>query len=99
VSSPAVHRTDRIRDWLALSLVIAGALLYGVSHFGMGSIARDRSPTTTEQAGRGDWKMVRWNRFERMSRLGLGLVVAGASVAVLSFVTHARRRRESSHAS
>lgn len=99
VGVPRVHRADRIRDWLALGLVIAGALLYGTAHAGMGSIARDRTPTTAEQSARGDWKMVRWNRFERMSRAGVALVVVGAAVSVLSFMRHARRRKEIPHAS
>jgi len=94
-----VHRADRIRDRIALGLVVLGALLYGVAHAGMGSIARDRTPTTPEAAARGEWKMVRWNRFERLSRAGIALVTVGAAVGVLSFVRHAARRREAQRAS
>jgi hypothetical protein len=94
-----VHPADRIRDWIALGLVIAGALLYGIAHAGMGSIARDRTSTTAAQSARGDWKMVRWNRYERLSRAGVALVVVGAAAAMLSFAGHARRRKETSHAS
>jgi hypothetical protein len=99
VSAPRVHRADRVRDWLALGLVLAGALLYGTAQSGMGTLARDRTPTTAEQSARGEWKMVRWNRFYKMSRAGIALVVAGGAVAVFSFAVHARRRRGSSHAS
>jgi hypothetical protein len=93
-----VHRADRVRDWIALGLVIAGALLYGAAHRGMGSVARDRTPTTDEAAARGEWKMVRWNRFERMSRAGMVLVAAGAAVSIWSFARHAARRRGAEHA-
>jgi hypothetical protein len=88
-----------VRDWIALGLVIVGALLYGAAHAGMGAIARDRTPTTAEASARGEWKMVRWNRFEKMSRAGIALVAAGAAVSVLSFARYALRRRGSSHAS
>ena len=93
-----VHRADRLRDWIALALVVVGALLYAAAHRGMGSIARDRTPTTDQAAARGEWKMVRWNRFERMSRAGVVFVAAGAAVAVWSFARHAARRRGTEHA-
>jgi hypothetical protein len=88
-----------VRDWIALGLVIAGALLYGTAHVGMGSIARDRTPTTAEQSARGEWKMVRWNRFEKLSRAGVALVVVGAAGSIFSFARHALRRRTGSNAS
>jgi hypothetical protein len=94
-----VQRADRVRDWIALSLVIAGAVLYGAAQLGMGAVARDRIPTTAEAAARGEWKMVRWNKYERLSRAGIFLVGAGAAGAVLSFARHAVRRRGASHAS
>ena len=99
VVSRRVSRADRIRDWLALGLVVAGALLYAAAQSGMGALARDRTPTTAEQSARGEWKMVRWNRFYKMSRAGIALVVVGGAVAVLSFAVHAWRRKGSSNAS
>ncbi len=99
VGSSRVSRADRIRDWLALGLVLAGALLYGTAQSGMGTLARDRTATTAEQSARGEWKMVRWNRFYKMSRAGVALVVAGGAVAVFSFAMHAWRRKGSSNAS
>jgi hypothetical protein len=98
VRSARVHRADRVRDWIALSLVIAGALLYGTAHRGMGAVARDRTPTTAEAAERGEWKMVQWNTYERMSRAGVFFVAAGAALAVWSFARHAVRRRGTAHA-
>ena len=94
-----VHRADRIRDWIALALVIAGALLYGASHRGMSALARDRSATTPAAAARGEWKLVRWNRLERMSRAGMILVAVGSGVAIWSFARHAARRRGAQRAS
>jgi hypothetical protein len=99
VGPSRVQRADRIRDWLALGLVLAGALLYGTAQSGMGTLARDQTPTTAEQSARGEWKMVRWNRFYNMSRAGVALVVAGGAVAVFSFAIHAWRRKGSSDAS
>jgi hypothetical protein len=93
-----VHRADRVRDWIALGLVLLGALVYGVAHRGMGLVARDRTPTTAEAAARGEWKMVRWNRYERMSRTGVILVASGALVAAWSFARHATRRRRVANA-
>jgi hypothetical protein len=94
-----VHRADRIRDWIALSLVIVGALLYGAAHRGMGAVARDQTPTTTEASARGEWKMVQWNRYERMSHAGILLAAVGAAIAVWSFARHTVRRRGTTHAS
>lgn len=96
--SAPVHRADRVRDWIAISLVIVGALLYGTAHRGMGTVARDRTPTTAEASARGEWKMVQWNKYERMSRAGIFMVAAGAAVAVWSFTRHAARRRGTAHA-
>ena len=93
-----MHRADRLRDWIALALVLVGALIYGAAHLGMGDLARDSRPTTAEAAARGEWKLVRWNRYERMSRAGVWLVAAGAAVAVWSFARHAARRRGSARA-
>jgi hypothetical protein len=93
-----VHRADRVRDWIALALVLLGTVLYGVAHRGMGSVARDATPTTAEAAARGEWKMVRWNRYERMSRAGVILVASGAAVGAWSFVRHASRRRRVANA-
>jgi hypothetical protein len=93
-----VPAADRLRDWLALGLVIAGALVYASAARGMTALAQDRTPTTAEAAARGDWKMVRWNRYERMSRLGIGLAAAGAVVSLYSFARHAARRRRAGHA-
>jgi hypothetical protein len=91
-SRPGVDRGDRIRDWVAMVLVLLGALTYFTAHRGMGSVARDQTPTTTEAARRGEWKMVRWNRYERMSRVGIALVGAGVIVGVWSFARHAMGR-------
>jgi protein-S-isoprenylcysteine O-methyltransferase Ste14 len=88
----SVARGDRIRDWVAMALVVIGALTYVTAHRGMGSVARDQTPTTAEAARRGEWKMVRWIRYERMSRVGIVLVGAGAIVGVWSFARHAMRR-------
>jgi hypothetical protein len=97
--SPArVHRADRVRDWIALSLVVIGVLTYGTAHRGMGALARDRTPTTAEASARGEWKMVRWSKYARMSRAGVFLVVAGAAVGVWSFARHAARRRGAANA-
>jgi hypothetical protein len=94
----SVHRADRVRDWIALGLVIVGALLYGAAHRGMTTLARDRSVTTSEAAARGEWKIVRWTRLERISRVGILFVTAGAGVAVWSFARHAARRRGAQNA-
>ena len=96
--APRVHRADRIRDWIALGVVLLGAALYASANAGMEALARDRSPTTAAQAARNEWKIVRWNRYERLSRIGIALVVVGATVSVWSFARHAKRRRETADA-
>jgi len=93
-----VHRADRLRDWIALGLVIAGALLYGAAHRGMASIARSRVPARGEATAPGEWQLVRWVRFERMSRAGMLLVATGAAVSIWSFARHAARRRGADNA-
>jgi hypothetical protein len=82
-----------VRDWIALGLVVLGAALYATAHLGMGALARDRSATTAAAAARNDWKMVRWNRYEQLSRAGIGLVAVGAAVSLWSFARHAVRGR------
>ncbi|MDQ3996451.1 MAG: hypothetical protein M3303_05485 [Gemmatimonadota bacterium] len=94
-----VHRADRIRDWVAVALVVLGVAVYGTAQRGMGAVARDRTPTTAEASARGEWKMVQWNRYQRMSRAGILLVAAGAAVGIWSFTRHAARRARAPHAS
>jgi hypothetical protein len=65
----------------------------------MAAVARDRTPTSPVAAARGEWKMVRWNKYERLSRAGIFLIAGGAGVAIWSFAAHTMRRKGSSHAS
>ncbi len=93
-----VHRADRIRDWVAVALVVLGVAVYGTAQRGMGAVARDRTLTTVEASARGEWKMVQWNRYERMSRAGVVLVAAGAIAGIWSFTRHAARRARTADA-
>jgi hypothetical protein len=79
VSVP-VPPAARARDAVALGLVAAGAGAYLYAWRGMQALADKRVVLE-----KGKWMMTEWNTYYRISRLGVGGMVAGALVAAWSF--------------
>ena len=83
--SAAVPPAARARDAVALALVAAGAGAYLFAWRGMQALAERRVVT-----GPGEYLMVQWNSYHKLSRLGIAGMIAGALVAAWSF--HRLRR-------
>ena len=83
--SKVVRASDRRRDYAALALVLAGALLMIHAHLGMRDLAADRV-TLAE----GEWRMNRYNTYSSRSTVGGGLIVAGAIVGLWALIRHVR---------
>lgn len=91
--SGAVRAADRRRDLAALVMLIIGAALMLQAHFGMRALARG-DVTLAE----GEWRMNRYNRYDRTSSLGGGFAVAGVLVGVWSMTRYSFYRRAARNA-
>lgn len=78
--SVAVPPAARARDAIALALVAAGAGAYLVAWRGMQALA-EHSVTLDK----GEFLMTQWNSYQKLSRVGVAGMVAGALVAAWSF--------------
>lgn len=89
----AVRTADRRRDVAALVLLLIGAALMISAHVGMGNLSLG-NVTLAE----GEWQMNRYNRYDRMSALGGGFVVAGMLIGVWSMSRYLFYRRAARNA-
>lgn len=83
---PRMSRGDRIRDLVALLLVVAGIGLVVVSHSGMQGLA-----TQAIVVRPGEWAVSQYMHFRYLELAGYGLAVAGIVVGVVSYLVRARR--------
>ena len=83
--SAAVPPAARARDAVALALVAAGAGAYVMAWRGMQALSERRVVLE-----KGEFLMTQWNSYQKLSRLGVAGMVAGALVAAWSF--HKLRR-------
>lgn len=86
--TPAVSAAARIRDLVALTLLLIGAGLYVYAHAGMGRLVANQV-----QLASGEYYMNRWNEYRTMSNIGLAIAGAGIAAGVLSFMRHSRTSR------
>jgi hypothetical protein len=88
----ATHTTrgDRIRDALAILLVVVGLCLIVAAHIGDSHLASQ--PIVVE---RGQSAFSQWLRFYYIELAGYGAVAAGLIVGLVSYAVHARRTRRS----
>ena len=84
-----VHPADRLRDAVALALLVGGIALYAYAFLGMEGLAAGRIT-----AAPGEWATSRWVRYRQLSLAGLGVAAAGVAMAVYSFWRRSRRRDE-----
>jgi hypothetical protein len=83
---PSMSRGDRIRDLVALVLVVAGIGLVVVSHSGMQGLA-----TQAIVVRPGEWAMSQYMHFRYLELTGYALAIVGIVVGVVSYLVRARR--------
>jgi heme/copper-type cytochrome/quinol oxidase subunit 1 len=89
----AVSRFARSLDSLALLVFLVGAVCFGYAHLGMRRLQQSGFVENRVVA----WAMIgEWNRWQRLSWIGLALVVIGVTVGVVSAIVHARQKRAAS---
>ena len=86
--SARVSSTARVRDLIALTLLLVGAALYVYADAGMGRLAVNQVELAS-----GEYYMNRWNEYRTMSNIGLAVAGAGIAVGILSFVRHSMTAR------
>jgi hypothetical protein len=86
--SPAASpgRIDRLRDGVALILVLLGIMLTLLSNTGMHRLA-----TQPIVLAHGEWAVVRYEHFRRLGMLGYLATIAGIGAGIWSYTLHARR--------
>jgi DNA-binding transcriptional regulator of glucitol operon len=88
-----VRPTDRRRDTAALILLLVGAALVVTAHIGMQQLSQGNVTLA-----KGEWQMNRYNRYDRMSTLGGGTVIAGILIGVWSMSRYLFYRRAARNA-
>lgn len=89
MSAPAT-RAERLRDAIALALLVGGAALFFYAFRGMENLAAGRFAVAP-----GEWAIARWSHYRTLSLAGMGLAVLGIATAVYSYWRRARQRGES----
>jgi hypothetical protein len=79
---------DRVRDAIALALVIGGVALLIIAHVGNSRLA-----TQPIVVAKGQTAFSIWMRYYYMGFAGVGAVIAGVLVGFGSYIIHARRVR------
>jgi hypothetical protein len=89
VAAPArTTRGDRVRDVIALVLLLGGAALVVLAYAG-----NRRLTTQPIVVPKGGTAFALWMHNSRMERTGYAAMIAGVLVAVASSIVHARRAR------
>ncbi len=79
-------RADRVRDIIALVLVLGGICLILVSHNGMQRLA-----TQPIVVAKGQTAGAVWNKYAYIDLAGRAAAIIGVVVGIVSYVLHARR--------
>jgi hypothetical protein len=90
VASPS--RGDRLRDVLALVLVVGGIGLVLLSNSGMHRLA------TQPIVAHGEWAMAQYEHYRRLGMLGYIVALAGIATGIWSYLHLARARQASAEA-
>jgi hypothetical protein len=77
---------DRLRDVLALTLLVLGVILILVSHAGMQRLASQ--PIVVAH---GNWAINQWVHFRRIELIGYGAAASGLVAGIWSYIVHAKR--------
>jgi hypothetical protein len=91
VASPS--RGDRLRDVLALVLVVGGIGLVLLSNSGMHRLA-----TQPIVVAHGEWAMAQYEHYRRLGMLGYIVALAGIATGIWSYLHLARARQASAEA-
>lgn len=84
----ATTKGDRVRDVVALVLVLGGIVLVLVSHAGMQRLA-----TQPIVVAKGQAAFSAWNTYAYIELAGWATTVIGIIVGITSYIIHARRGR------
>ena len=84
-----VTPADRLRDAVALALLVGGIALFVYANRGLETLAAGRISVAP-----GEWAITQWSRYRGLSFAGLGLVAAGIAMAAYSYWRRAIRRDE-----
>jgi hypothetical protein len=79
-------KADRLRDLIALALVLAGIALMLVSHSGMQQLA-----TQPIVLAKGEPAFAQYNHYKYLDYAGRAVIVIGIMVGFASYLIHARR--------
>jgi hypothetical protein len=79
-------RSDRLRDGVALILVLLGIMLILLSNAGMHRLA-----TQPIVVAHGEWAVAQYEHFRRLAMLGYFATIAGLGTGIWSYRLHARR--------
>jgi len=77
----------------ALVLILIGVALMLQAHFGMNALAQGEV-----KLARDEWRMNRYNRYDRTSTLGGGFIVAGVFIGIWSMTRYSFYRRAARNA-
>ena len=84
-----VTPADRLRDAVALALLVGGAALFVYAYRGLETLAAGRITVAP-----GEWALTLWSRYRGLSFAAIGLVAAGVAMAAYSYWRRAVRRDE-----
>jgi hypothetical protein len=88
--TPRTTRGDRMRDAIAIVLVVLGVCLIVVAHVG-----NTRLATQPIIVDRGQSAFSQWMHYYYIEFAGYGAVAAGLIAGLASYAVHARRTRRS----
>jgi hypothetical protein len=86
MSAASPGRSDRLRDGVALVLVLMGIMLILLSNAGMHQLA-----TQPIVLAHGEWAVARYEHFRRLAMLGYVSTIAGLGAGIWSYTLHSRR--------
>ena len=85
-----VGRIPRLVDLGALLLFAGGGLTYLYARHEMRELSAGRGPFDELRGPRGGWNISHWGDMVTLSRVALGITIAGVVVGIVAFALHMR---------